>query len=372
VLRRYGLVFALLLALAGVWIAPRIEAVLVLADMAAGTADSPYKHITDAPRRVPLHFTRNGRAYDAELYRPAGRVRAGIVLVPGVQARGIFEPRLVAMATTLARAGFAVLTPEIPGMRALTVQASDALAVADACRWLAGRPGLVPAGRLGIGAVSYAVGPAMLAAMAPDLRHRIAFVLGIGGYYDLTQVLAYATTGDYRVNGQWRHGQPNRYGLWVFVHSNLHLLADARDRRLLSEMARRRLADANADIRDLAAGLGPQGRAVYALVTNTDVRRVPSLIAALPAPMRQLIEDLTLAGKPLGGLAAALILVHGRTDAIIPYTQSVALARAAAPGKARLFLLDGFGHGRLVDLDLKDRFRLWRAVLALLDMRSPA
>jgi len=292
------------------------------------------------------------------------------VLVPGVQAEGIDEPRLVALAKTLARARFAVLVPEIPGMRRLTVHASDVRVIADACRWLALHPALAPDGRLGVGAVSYAVAPAVLAAMQPDVSDKVRFVLGIGGYYDLVQLLTYVTTGFYQVDGQWRHMRPNRYGMWVFALSNVAVQTAAKDRTILTEIARRKMADVNANVDDLAAGLGSGGRALYAMLTNTDRQRVPALIAALPPAMRRLISDLTLAGKPLGRLRAKLILVHGRSDTIIPYTQSVELAQAVASGQARLFLLDGFGHASLKNLSLEDDLRLWRAVNALLAERG--
>ena len=366
-----SLVLLLLLGLTGIWLGPRIEAALVLADMAAGTGDSLYKQLTLYPRRSSLRYILDGRMHVADIYRPAdGRALAGIVLVPGVQPLGKDEPRLVALAMTLARARFTVLVPDIPGMRRLTVHASDVSAIADTCRWLAEHRDLAPGGRLGVGAVSYAVAPAVLAAMHPDVGSHVRFVLGIGGYYDLVQLLTYVTTGFYQVDGQWRHMHPNRYGMWVFALSNVALLAAARDRTILTEMARRKMADVNANVDDLAAGLGSGGRALYALLTNTDRQRVPALIASLPPAMRRLISDLTLAGKPLGRLRAKLILVHGRSDTIIPYTQSVELAKAVVPEQAQLFLLDGFGHASLKHLSLTDRLRLWRAVNLLLAERN--
>ena len=54
--------------------------------------------------------------------------------------------------------------------------------------------------------------------------------------------------------------------------SNTERLDDRRDAAALDAMARRKLADLDADIADLAAGLGPEGRAVYALVVNRDSR----------------------------------------------------------------------------------------------------
>lgn len=48
-------------------------------------------------------------------------------------------------------------------------------------------------------------------------------------------------------------------------------------------------------------------------------------------------------------MKAEVILVHGRGDTIIPYTESLALARDLPGDRARLFLIDGFAH---VDVSL--------------------
>src|SRR3546814_10610792 len=68
----------------------------------------------------------------------------------------------------------------------------------------------------------------------------------------------------------------------------------------------------------LAHELGPQGRALLALVTNRDAARVPSLIAALPEAVQEQMGRLSLANRDLAPLAGRLILVHGRRDPLIP------------------------------------------------------
>jgi len=92
-------------------------------------------------------------------------------------ARGKDDPRLVAFATTLARTRFLVLVPGLPNLRALRVQAEDALGVVDAFSHLLSRSEFPTRGRAGIGAFSYAVGPAVLAALEPGIRERVDFVL---------------------------------------------------------------------------------------------------------------------------------------------------------------------------------------------------
>ncbi len=81
------------------------------------------------------------------------------------------------------------------------------------------------------------------------------------------------------------------------------------------------------------------------------------------------MEALNLANKNLSQLRANLILLHGTDDTIIPYTESMALARAVKPGRAELFLIDGLAHVDVRPFRL-DRRALWRAVNSLLAQRS--
>jgi len=357
------------------------ESALVLADVAAGEAPSRLKAQTAAPQRQAVHYTVAGRMRTADLYTPGtGTAQAGLVLVPGAVPQVKDDPRIVAFAHTLARARFAVLVPEIAGFRALRIHPSDARVVADALAWLMQRPDLAPHGRGGLAAFSYGLGPALLAALEEDVRARVRFVVGVGGYHDLKRAVRYFTTGYYRVQGQWRYHAPDDYGKLVLVMSAVPYLEEA-DAELLAAMAERRIEDRAADLSDLAARLGPEGEAVYALVTNTDPEAFPQRYAALPARLRADLAALSLHDKDLTALAAQLILVHGRNDDLIPWTESVALAAALPPGQARLYLLNAvLGHVDLslshvmswgfITRELPDILRLWRAVDTLLAHRE--
>jgi len=323
-----------------------LDAWALLDDLAAGEGPSRLKETTPEPRREAVAYEVEGRAYRGDLYRPGqdrGRGRgAPLVLVPGAAPEGKDDPRLVAIATTLARSRFLVLVPDIASLRALNVSAADAKEIAAALRHLADTTEL----DLGLVAISYAVGPAVIAALEPLLRARLRFLIGIGGYYDLEAVIAFFTTDRYRDSpgSPWRTRRANAYGKWVFVRSNAARLDDLRDRVLLTGMAERKLRDLSAPIDDIVPKLGPQGRTVYALLANRDPDQVPALIAALPQGVRDEIAALDLKTRDLSGLRAEVILVHGRDDPIIPETESVALAAALPQGRAHLYLPDNLMH----------------------------
>jgi pimeloyl-ACP methyl ester carboxylesterase len=314
-------------------------------------------------------WTVRGVARAADLYEPA-RPQGAIVLAPGLGREGRRDARVTSFAAALAQVGFVVLVPDVPNFQAQRVAASDSEVLSDALRYLLARQN---DGRsVGIAAVSYAVGPALIAALEPEIAPRVDVVAAIGGYYDTRAVVTFFTTGYFREapDAPWQHRAPNAYGKWVFVLANAERIADPRDRTSLHAMARRKLADLNADVDDLGADLGAEGRAVVDLLSNRDPERVPALIAALPPGVRDDLEGLDLARRDLGALKAQLILIHGRDDAIIPYSESVALARAAP--RSHLALLDSLAHADLGPGGLMDALRLWRAAYVLMRQRHGA
>jgi len=380
---RHVLIAALaLLLLAGCAPLRHYQSLLVLTDVGAGHGPSRWKEVTPPPRRQSVAFNVNGRDHTGDLYLPAdAEPAAGIVLVPGAVPEGKDDPRLVAFAMTLARARFAVLAPELSGVRELRVRPSDAREVADAFAYLASRPDLAPGGRAGIGAFSYAVGPAVLAALEPDIRERVRFIVAVGGYYDLYRAVRFFTTGYFEEDGKGGYVKPDDYGRLVFAYGAKAYLRAPRDHELIEEIAERKRQDRATDVSDLSAGLSREAKGVYEVAVNSNPARFPALLAGLPPAMRADLDALSLHNKDLGRLKARLLLVHGRNDNLIPYPESLALAQAAPPGKARVWLIDrvlghvdlSLGHAltwQFVSKELPDIWRMLRAVDALLSERN--
>ena len=342
------------------------EAALVVFDVASGGAPgSPYQGLTDEPVVLAASWVGG----EGDLYRPAGRVRGAMVLVPGAAALGRDEPRLQELARTIARSGFAVLVPDLPEVRRFSLSRFDAERVAGALRHLRQEQ---PGKPLGVMAISYGVAPALIAAIKDDLAPDMAFAFGVGGYRDTDAAIRFVTTGAFRVAGDSREFrvEPNRYGRWAFVLANAGRLQNANDATLLDIIARRRWSDPTAGVADVEPLLSPEGKAVLALVDNRDPDRVTGLIQALPAAIRGEIDGLNLALYDLGKLRGHLILVHGQNDPLVPYSESQALATAAVNARASLFVIGDIGHVEFNAVSLANGYKMWLAALALLDERK--
>ncbi len=318
------------------------EAVCVLRDIEAGSAPSDLKDQTPVPERRSVTYVVDGRSNAADLYVPGQPAGANLVLVPGFTREGRDDPRVIDLASSLARARFIVLVPEIPGARDLRVRGSDARPVGDAVLYLAeSGDNRLP---IGIAAISYAVGPAIRATLMASVGDDVDFVVGLGSYHDTTSVITYMTTGWFRdgPDGDWQQGAPYPFSKWIFLASNAEALDDPIDIAVLRTLAQRRAADENAPIDGLVEQLTPDGAALLALMTNDDPARVEALLAEVPDSVGAEIEALSLAGRDLTPLAGRLILIHGDEDRMIPYTESRALA--AAVGDVQYFEVADFSH----------------------------
>jgi len=366
----YLMVIALMLSLSacGLFL-PDDEATWVLKDLAAGEEESYLKQIACPPYREVVSYEVDGSQYQADLYTPGKTPLAAIVLSPGLAEAGKNDSRLVSFAHTLARARFMVLVPDLTNLRQLKIRQQDVQGLIHAFKYLRSQAGQDKDTSAGIGAFSYMAGPAVLAALEHPQPEQVDFVLSVGGYYDLRQVISYFTTGYFSNNGEWQYREPNHYGKWAFVMSNADLLDKQQDRETLSRIADRKLAKPDAAIDDLRSHLSAQGKAVLALVDNKQRQRSDELIAGLPAPMKAQLAMLNLANKDLSALKAELVLVHGTDDSIIPYPQSQALDAALPESQAQLFLIDGLAHVDLQPLQL-DQKAARRAIHTLLSFRK--
>lgn len=337
------------------------EAARLLADIEAGPAPSALKRETPAPVLEPWPVP--GTAADLWRPGPGAEARARLVLVPGLSEAGRRDARLVPLAQSLARAGFVVLVPDLPAARRLAVSASDAEAIAAAILALPEQPG--PAG---LAAISYAAGPALLAALRPEVGGRLDFLATLGAYHDTEAFLTFLATGAYRDGDVWRFGRPRPEALWLFVLANAANLPDPREAFWLR-------AAADARLRGLplpGPPPGPGAAAVLALAEERDPDAIPARLAALPAPIRAELAALSLARAALEQLAACAILIHGEDDPVIPWTESRRLAQRLP--RARLHLIPGLDHVEPSNLPLGGRLALLRAaedLLAARDGRDP-
>ena len=257
--------------------------------------------------------------------RPAGDGPwPAIVIVNGATPEGRREPALQRLVRGLARAGYLVALPDLPGLPDGRIDERTIKSTVDVAHAVADRTDARD-GRVGLVGVSVGTSLALLAALEPELTGRVRIVTGTAPFADLANIVRLATTGYYR-----RGNLLIRYETDPFV----------------AEVVARSLA---ADLPELEA-----------LLANRDPRRFDELYAALPAQLRTKVEALSPLNRA-NELGMPLELASAPQDPYFPIDEARALA-VAAPD-ARVTTTSALAHAvpepTLGDLPDLLRFNGW-------------
>jgi dienelactone hydrolase len=151
-----------------------------------------YSFTREAKTTIP---TRAGDI-PARLYKPEGRFRRTVLLMPGVHRDGIDESRLVGLAEDLAGTGYNVMTVAAPDLQKFKVTPEVTDVIEDAIRWTSEQPQFSTDGKIGVLGISFTGGLSIVAAGRPSVRDRVAFVMSFGGHGDLSRAMHYLTSGE--------------------------------------------------------------------------------------------------------------------------------------------------------------------------------
>jgi pimeloyl-ACP methyl ester carboxylesterase len=304
--------------------------------------------ITRTPSVNGMSIPVGERAIAADLYHyQDGKKRAAILLTHGIIETGKDDPRLIRFAHSLARSGFVVLVPDLLGMKSLRVRLSDVDDIVASFRFLSSLKNQVDKRKMGLLGFSYGAGPTFMAAAHPLIRNQVKFITSFGGYYDPINVVRFVTTGYYEYRGEKGFLRPEPYGKWVFFVNNLDYVERESDQEILREIFKKEESGQTGERREiqtLLKGLSPEGQALYELLVNKDPNRVEGLFEKTDRKFQDYLQRISLS-QVIPSVDAYMLIGHGTTDPLIPYTESLRLADAVRDGsRVHVTILKLFSH----------------------------
>jgi dienelactone hydrolase len=349
-----------------------VVSLLILADSVRPPEKAVMGRFIDGPSVKKVNIQSGGRSLHADLYIPKEKgLHFPFVIVHGVNPTGKDDEQLVLLAKNFARAGFLVMVPDLEGMKALRIRISDAEDILQSFLYVsrlkdAKRDG----GMLGI---SYGAGPMLLASADPRIRDKVNVVVSFGGYYDLRNVMLFAMTGNFEYGGHRGWLRPEESLRWMLAYRNLDILRTPADRNTLRKIIEKRNRYETAEAAVLAKSLGPEGRALYDFLMNTDQERFGLLYENLPVALREQVYQLSPA-RAVKYIQASFLIAHGMEDYSIPYTESLRLADAVGDTRrVHLELLPQFMHIEPVEPSMGTIYRKyvlggWRLFSLIYDL----
>lgn len=284
--------------------------------------------VTDEPQLSEISVA----GVPTTLARPDGQgAWPAVVFVNGVTRRGRRHPQVRGLAEGLARAGYLVLVPDLPGLRFGELTGRTVAGTIAVARAAASRPD-VRGGRVALYGVSAGTSLALLAAERPELAGRISVVAGLAPYTDLANAIRLATTGYYRMDGRLIRYETEEFLDLVAARSLAAGLAPGRDRDLLLSRLRVVSDKDPAPLMVLRGSwtrrLRGDARAVVRLMLNRDPVRFERLYARLSMPVRMQVRRLSPIVEARR-LRAPIEIATPPHDKYFPPAESHALARLA-------------------------------------------
>jgi dienelactone hydrolase len=313
----------------------RATAFIVQAAGMEGVARSGARLETNAFDEHALTIPWRGGSLRGRLYRPRGSSDRAMLLVPGVHASGVDEPRLVQFAKDLASVRHTVLTAELTDLTQYRITPRTTDMIEDAARWLSEQRELAPDGRVGMMGISFAGGLSIVAASRPTLRDRVAFVMSFGGHGDLARTLTYLCTG---VQPDGSHFPPHDYGVVIILLSVTEKLVPPEQVKPLQDAILTFLDASRLDLIDKAQSqaqfeharqieptLPEPARTLMHYVNTRDVGHLgPLLLPHATAFGANPTASPERSDVPL----CPVFLLHGTGDNVIPAIESVLLAQS--------------------------------------------
>ena len=321
-------------------VAPYVRAMSLIVRVAGigGTVETIASLQDVRVTKQPKHAvpTRHGEV-GAQIYMPESVSEHAVLVMPGFNSNGVDEPRLAALAEDIAASGYPVMAMGLPDLMQFRLTPHSTDIIEDAVMWMSSQKRLAPDGRIGIIAVSFAGGLAVVAAGRDRIRDRVKFVVSLGGHGDMRRVMRYLATGIApKVDGLENH-PPHDYGVAVILNS----LADrgvvppdqaAPLRSAIETYLRASQATVISDAvaapifaqaRTMGDTLPEPSRTYMHYVNDRDVHDLGAVL--LPYLDQDGVNDPALSPELAPPPAASIFLLHGHDDNIIPPAESVLL-----------------------------------------------
>jgi pimeloyl-ACP methyl ester carboxylesterase len=301
--------------------------------------------LTRGCTRDPLVESTQADGVPVSIYRPHGQGPwPAIMFVTGAHPLRRKEPVVQRVAEGLARTGYLVVLPDLPGLGVgeLTTRTVDAAAAVANHAVSLDDP---RDRRIALIGASTGASIGLLLAARSDLGKRISLVSAITPYADLRKMVCLATTARYENGGSSReYAVTNLLRRAVARSMVVTLAAGAERERLLDEIGDiLEDDDPFARLPTQTASLTPEAQAIMRVLANRDEARFDELFDELPPTLRSVIERLS----PLSVAAdvrAPVELAVPPNDPYFPLDEAETLARSMP--NVRLTVTAALDHTR--------------------------
>ena len=327
-----------------------VEVVTSLGQAARQTVD------TDGLIETDIHLGSGQAEKTARVYQMDTRgPKTAILFVPGLTPNGILNPRFVAVARSLARSGYVIITPRLSGFDNFRLEPAAIQEIGFWYGHMRERPWF-PLRKAGIVGVSVGGTLALLAAARQPECRNLDFVVCIGGYQDLWRCQQRWFSNTRGIDSHGRY-PVQFYGKWILMLTALDAMRNRHDHDQLERALTDLVVTAKTSVN--LSTLGAEGGLWYNLALGEQMTDAV-LLARISQQLQARFETLS-PGEELSAITCPVFLVHGAYDELIPAEETLELEKLLTSTQPVTLLTPAISHTH----PLLDKLGFWSKWKAL-------
>jgi hypothetical protein len=279
-----------------------------------------------------------------------GARHPGVMLVNGATEFGNDDSETRRLCDALARAGYFVMLPEFPFLKAGKLE-REAIAIIDAAfAILRDRP---ETRGMPTGAFGFSVGGGMLLAAAsrPGALERAAYIGALGAYFDLDTYLASVIGSAQLRNGAVEPWEPDPEVRLRLPVAAAEAIANAADREQMITALRAGGGRLSADPPD---GIGDEAVSLWRALAATDYDGALAGLRALPPSLRDVLERLSPRSS-WSTLRPQVFWLHDVGDRFEPVSEAESAAATPHAGATHLHRTSLISHAAALGQGARER-----------------
>ena len=287
----------------------------------------------------------NNKGVPVKIIFPNTKTNNTVILYPGASPAGEEHPKMDMLGRVLAKIGFIVYIPRIPTLMKLDISEINVEWFICFYKWLIKEEKINPDKTMMFG-ISYAGGIMLRSIFDTEstLTHPKT-ILAYGTYSNAKTMLQFLLNGEIIVNNKKYNIKPHEWGLIVIFHNylkNLKLDWDSKDLQIALKLyIEEKISECEKIINTLPKF---QKKIYYSIVESKATNEVKDLTLAIIDGEQEALKYLspTFWGNKIKN---KIFIVHGANDSMVPYTESIQLAKSLP--NSELFISYLYEHNEI-------------------------
>ncbi len=268
-----------------------------------------------------------------------------LILFPGASPKAEEHPSMHFLASVLANTGFDVYIPRIPLLKELNVLEENILYLHKAYEEILNRDD-VRGNLVSCMGVSYGGALVLKASlggyMATNPPHSI---ITYGTIYDIQTSLDFLISGKIKIKGVEVKIKPHEWGMIVALHNFLPDVDIGYDTKNIQRILKLKVQEKNEDVEKELEALDEREQELMQNILDANV--TPEIRRIIDIILKEKIDELNGISPESWAhqVSNKVFIMHGANDDMVPYTQSIQLAKSIK--ESELFISYLYEHNEI-------------------------